>query len=64
MLHHQQVMGNEQICNPQLLLQVLKGIDDLCLDLNIQCGNRFIADDKPGIHRQGPGNADPLPLSA
>ena len=57
-------MGNEQISDPQLFLQILKSVDDLCLDGNIQRGNRLIADDKPGADRQRAGNTDALPLSA
>src|SRR5258708_39495401 len=32
MLDHRQVMGNEEICQPEFLLQVLQEIDDLGLD--------------------------------
>ena len=62
--HHQQIMGNEQIGQTHLILQLVKHIDDLCLNGHVQCGHRLIADHKLGLHRQRPGNADTLPLTA
>ena len=64
MLNHQQVVGNEEIGNAQLLLKLLKGVDDLRLNGYVQRGDRLVADDELGLHRQRPGNADALPLAA
>ena len=32
MLYHRQVVGDEQICQSELLLKIPEQIDDLCLD--------------------------------
>ena len=42
---HRKVMGDEQISQPHFLLQVFQKIDDLRLNGNIQCRDRFIAYD-------------------
>ena len=62
--HHQQVMGDEQIGQAQLFLQVMEHVDDLCLDRNVQGGNRLVTDDEFRIDRQGAGDADTLALAA
>jgi hypothetical protein len=64
MVDNQQIVGNEQIGYPQFLLQILKHVDDLCLNGNVQCTDRFIADNKLRIDRQRPGYADSLSLAA
>ena len=64
MVDHQQVVGDEQIGDSELLLEFFEHVDDLCLDGNVQCGNRLIADDEGRVDRQSAGNADPLSLSA
>ena len=48
----------------KFFLKVNQQIDDLCLDGDIQRGNRLIPDDDLGVERQCPGNSDSLPLSA
>lgn len=45
MLDHRQVMGNEQVGNAQLRLQVLQQVDDLRLNRNVQCRDRLVAED-------------------
>ena len=62
MANHQKIVGDEQIGQVHLLLQVMKHIDDLGLDGYVQSRHRLVADHKLRLHRQGPGNADPLPL--
>ena len=64
MLHNGKVVGNEQVRIPELRLQVLHQIDDLRLDGNIQCRDRFIANDEFRVERHGTGDADALPLPA
>ena len=64
MMNHQQIMGDKQIGNTQFFLKLLKHIDDLRLNGNIQCRNRLITDDKLRVHSKGACNPDSLPLSA
>ena len=63
-LDNAQVVGDEQVGQPHLLLQVLKHVDDLRLDRNVQRGDRLVADDELGVHSQGAGDADALALTA
>ena len=43
-------------------MQILNEVDDLCLDGNIEGGDRLIADDQFWFEDHGPGDADPLAL--
>ena len=64
MPHNKQVMRNEQVCQAQFLLQLVKHIDDLRLNGNIQCRDRFVTDDEIRIDGQRTGDTDTLSLSA
>ena len=64
MAHHQQIVGNEQVGQIQLILQVVKHIDDLRLNGHVQRRYRFIANDELRVHRERAGNADALALTA
>ena len=64
MLDHAQVMGDEQVGQAHLGLQVLEHVDDLRLDGNVQRRDRLVADDELGVHGQGAGDAHALPLPA
>ncbi|MNC54298.1 hypothetical protein D3C75_1037740 [compost metagenome] len=64
MLDHRQVMGNEQISQIPLPLELLEQINHLRLNGNVQSGDRLIRHDKLRLDRQRPGNTDPLPLAA
>ena len=57
-------MCDEQIAEPQPLLQIAQQVHDLRLDRHIERRNRLVADDEIGLHAQGPGNTDPLSLTA
>ena len=63
-VHHREIVRNEEIGQPEILLQILKKIEDLRLYGDIEGGNGFVADEKFGAERQCPGDADTLPLSA
>ena len=52
------IMPDEEIGQTVLLLQVLEQVQHLALHRNIQCGDRFIADDQVRLQRNGAGNAD------
>ena len=55
-------MGDEEVGQIQLFLQVLEQVDDLGLNRDIQRGNRFVGDDEFRLQRQGAGDADALSL--
>ncbi len=64
MLHHAQIVRDEQIGQPQLGLQVPQQIDDLCLHRNIQRGHRLVAHYEARMQHQRAGDADALALTA
>lgn len=55
-------MRNKKIGIAVMVLQVFHQVDDLCLNRNIQRTQRLIANNKFGIQRNGPRDADPLAL--
>ena len=63
-LHHGEVVGDEQVGEAELALQVLQQVDDLRLDRDVEGGDRLVAHDQVGIDRERPGDADPLALAA
>ena len=64
MIDDGQVVGDEDIGQAHLPLQLAQQVQNLRLNGNIQRGNRLIADDKLRIHGQRSGNADTLPSPA
>ena len=60
--YNAQVVGYEKVGQIELCLQILKKINDLCLDGNVQRRYGFITDDKLGIECQCPRNTDSLAL--
>ena len=63
-LHHRQVMGDEQHGQAVATLHVLQQVQDLGLDGHVERRHRLVADQHLGIERQGPGDADALALAA
>ena len=63
-LHHRQIMADEQVRQVELLLQVLQQVDDLGLYGHIQGGHRLVADDEVRVQGDGAGDADALALAA
>ena len=63
-LDHRQVVGDEQKREPQLALQIFQQIENLRLHRHVERRHRLVADQQTGIHGQGPGDADALPLAA
>jgi len=59
-----QVVGDEQICEPFLLLQVLEQVQNLGLDGNIKGAGGFVQDQETGRGGQGACDADALALSS
>ena len=62
-LDHAQVVGHEQVGQPELLLQILEQVQDLGLDRDVQRRDRLVADHELRVRRQRPRDADPLPLA-
>ncbi len=63
-LHHGEIVRDEQIGQPEALLQVLQEVDDLRLDRDIERRDRLVAHDQVGIGSERPRNADALALAA
>ena len=61
-LDHAKIMRDEKVAQPEFLLQVHHQVDDLCLHRDIERRDRLIPDDHAGAERQGPRDAEPLPL--
>ena len=62
-LHHVQVMRNEQQGQPQLLAQADQQVDDLRLDRHVQRRQRLVGDDEAWLRSQRAGNAQALLLA-
>ena len=61
---HAQVVGDEDVGELQLALQVAQEVQHLGLDRDVERGDRLVGDDQLRPQRQRPGDPDPLPLAA
>ena len=61
---HREVVGDEEVGQAELVLQVDEQVDDLRLDRHVEGGDRLVADDQLRAQGQCPGHADALPLAA
>ena len=59
-----QVVRDEQVGQPELVLQVLQQVDHTGLHRHVQRGHRFVQDQQLRVQRQRPGDTDPLALAA
>ncbi len=59
-----EVMGDEQVREIVLALQVDQQVDHLRLDRDVERGDRLVAHDQTRPERQRPRDADALPLPA
>ena len=59
-----QVVGDEQVGQPEVALEPLEQVDDLGLDRDVERADRLVRDDQVGLQGEGPGDADALPLAA
>ena len=57
-------MGDEEVREVELALELLEEVDDLRLDRNVERGDRLVGDDEVRVERERPGDADPLALAA
>src|SRR5215207_4981780 len=62
--NHRQVVGDEQIGESPLALQVGQQVEYLRLHRNVERRDGFVAHDEAGLHRQRARDADPLALAA
>ncbi len=62
--HDGQVVRDEDVGQPELVLQVLEQVDDLGLDRHVERRDRLVADDQLRAQRDGPGDTDALALAA
>ena len=59
-----EVMADEQVRKLALITEALEELEDLGLHRYIEGTDRLVGNDQLRVHRQGPGDADSLPLSA
>ena len=59
-----QVVGDEQVGEPELVLQLLEQVDDAGLDAHVERRHRLVEDDELRLDRQRPGDPDALALTA
>ena len=59
-----EVVGDEQVADPELPLQVGEQVQHLGLDRDVERGDRLVADDHPRLRGERPGDRDPLALAA
>jgi hypothetical protein len=58
-----QVVGNEQVRQPEPVLQVAQKVDDLGLRRDVEGGYRLVAHEQAGLEGQRPGDGDALALA-
>ena len=62
--HDRQVVGDEDVRQSELLLQVLHQVHDLCLNRDVERADRFIGNEDFRVGGQRTGDADALSLPA
>jgi hypothetical protein len=63
-LHDGQIVGDEEVCEAQFILQTAKKVEDLRLHGHIEGGHRLVTDDEFRLDGQGSGDTDSLALTA
>ena len=63
-LDHAQVVRDEEIREPEPVLQFEQEVEDLGLDRHVQRRHGLVGDDQAGDSGQGTGDADALALPA
>jgi len=59
---NREIVRDENRRQTALVPDILQQVENLRLNRDIQCRNRFIEHKEFGIEDQGPGNGNPLPL--
>ena len=49
MAHHAEVVGDEDVGEAELVLEVVEQVDDLGLDRDVERAHRLVGDDQPGL---------------
>ncbi len=62
--HDAEVVGDEQVGDAELLLQLLEEVEDAGLNRHVERGHRLVEDDDFRLERDGAGDADALALPA
>ena len=62
--HDRQVVGDEQIGEAELVLELLEQVDDAGLDADVERRHRLVEHDQLRLDRERAGDADALPLTA
>ena len=58
------VVGDEQVGQPELALELLEQVEDLGLDRDVERGDRLVADDEVRLEHERAGDPDALALAA
>src|SRR5207302_10603621 len=61
--HQREIVSDEQVSEAEALAQILKQIDDLRLDRDVEGGYGLVADDEFGIERESARDPDRLALA-
>ncbi len=64
MADHAQIVGDEQVRQAELLLEVLEEVENLRLHAHVERRDGLVADDEVGVDRERAGDADALALAA
>ena len=62
-LHHGQVVGNQEVGQPKIILEINHQVEHLRLDGDVEGRYRFVCDNEIRLQGQGPGNAETLALA-
>ena len=64
MTHHGEVVGDEEVRQAELVLELLEQVHDLGLDRHVQSRDRLVQHDHPRVQRERTRDADSLTLPA
>ena len=64
MPHDREIVCDEDVGKPELLLDVFEQVHDLCLDRDIERRHRLVEDHHLWVQRQSSRHADPLSLTS
>ena len=64
LVHHADVVGDQDVSEPQFLLKIDEQVQDLRLDGDVERRRGLVADEDRRPRDQGAGNGDALALAA
>src|SRR5690348_4009255 len=64
MAHDTEVMRDEEVGQPHLLLQLLHEVENLSTDRDVESADRLVGDDELGLGADGARDGDALALAA